>query len=105
MTDRPPGRVGKMLHDVQTDLHDELHDVQTEPHDVQTEPHCPIRWGDLTDTELLTMLADHFELIRRLALIEGPLRANGVRIPKLRAIALECKMARERILSHLAGET
>jgi hypothetical protein len=105
MTDRPRGPVGKMLHDVQTDLHDVQTELHDELHDVQTEPHCPIRWGDLTDTELLTMLAEHFELIRRLAMIEGPLRANGVRIPKLRAIALECKMARERILSHLAGET
>ena len=67
--------------------------------------HCPIRWGDLTDTELLTMLAEHFELIRRLALAEQPIKCNGVRIPKARAIALECKLARERILSHLAGET
>ena len=90
--DRPPGRVGKMLDELQ---------CQPAPGDL----HCPIRWQDLTDTELLTMLADHFELIRRLAMTEGPLRANGVRIPKSRAIALECRLARERILSHLAGET
>jgi hypothetical protein len=88
-----PGRVGKMLDDLQ-------HQPGEAP-----ELHCPIRWHDLTDTELLTMLAEHFELIRRLAVLEGPLRANGVRIPKYRAIALECRLARERILSHLAGET
>jgi hypothetical protein len=64
-----------------------------------------IPWSDLTDTELLTMLADEFELIRRIALAGGPVKCNGVRIPKGRAIALECQMARERILSHLAGET
>jgi hypothetical protein len=64
-----------------------------------------IRWHDLTDTELLTMLAKHFELISRLALADGPIKCNGVRIPKARAIALECKLARERILAHLAGET
>jgi hypothetical protein len=87
-----PGRVGKMLDDLQR---------QPAPTDL----HCPIRWHDLTDAELLTMLAEHFELIRRLAVLEGPLRANGVRIPKYRAIALECRLARERILSHLAGET
>jgi hypothetical protein len=90
--DRPPGPVGKMLDDLQH-------------RETPTELHCSIRWGDLTDTELLTMLAEHFELIRRLAVLEGPLRANGVRIPKYRAIALECGLARERILSHLAGET
>jgi hypothetical protein len=90
--DRPPGRVGKMLDDLQR---------QPASGDLMT----TIHWGDLTDTELLTMLAEHFELIRRLAVLEGPLRANGVRIPKYRAIALECGLARERILSHLAGET
>ena len=64
-----------------------------------------IRWHDLTETELLTMLADHFELIRRLAMTKGPIKCNGVPIPKYCAIALECRLARERILSHLAGET
>ena len=64
-----------------------------------------IRWHDLTDTELLTLLAGHFELISRLAQSGGTIKCNGVRIPKGRAIALECTAARERILSHLAGET
>ena len=91
--DRPPGRVGKML--------DELQRQPGEAPDLTT----TIRWGDLTDTELLTMLADLFELIRRLAVTNGPIKCNGVPIPKYRAIALECGLARERILSHLAGET
>ncbi len=54
---------------------------------------------------MLAMVAEHFEFLRRLAATGGPLRANGKIVPKWRAVAYECQVARELVLLHLAGET
>lgn len=59
----------------------------------------------MSDREMLAMVAEHFEFLRRLAATGGPLRANGKIVPKWRAVAYECQVARERVLLHLAGET
>ncbi len=53
-----------------------------------------------TDRDFLIKLAEHFSFLKRLAISPGPLKCNGEKIGKWRAVAIECDAARKQILEH-----
>ena len=50
----------------------------------------------MTDRKLLEQCATHVEFLRRLAISGGPILQNGIRVPKWRVVADECKTARDK---------
>ena len=55
------------------------------------------RWPGITDRKLVEQWATHFEFLRRLAIPGGPILQNGIRVPKWRVVADECKAARDKL--------
>jgi hypothetical protein len=61
-------------------------------------------WISVTDRELLTLLAQQFVLLHRLAASPGPILCDGKSMKKWAAVMNECDVARETILKHLEND-